>query len=93
MVGIPYHRRWWKLAGEEDEKLRESAIETKKGGSSIAVVAQSTTHPIDAYRGGQVICLTLEDSTAFVEGTSTSDVHLLPKTGPDMYRKWKTEGS
>jgi hypothetical protein len=36
-----------KLAGEEDEKLRHSPIETKKGRSAIAVAAQITTsHPV-----------------------------------------------
>jgi hypothetical protein len=31
-----------------------------------------------------------QHGTAVVEGTSTSDVRLLIKTGPDIYRKWKT---
>ena len=43
MVGILYYIRRLKLVGEEDEKLRDSAIETKKGRSAIAVAAQITT--------------------------------------------------
>jgi hypothetical protein len=45
------------------------------------------------YCRGQVVTPASQDSTAVVEGTSTSDVLLLLKTGPDMYLKWKTEGS
>jgi hypothetical protein len=43
LVGILFHIRRLKLAGEEDEKLRDAAMETKKGRSAIAVVAQIST--------------------------------------------------
>jgi hypothetical protein len=43
LVGILYYIRRLKLAGEEDEKLRHSAIGTKKGRSAIAVAAQIAT--------------------------------------------------
>jgi hypothetical protein len=52
LVGILYYIRRLKLVGEEDEKLRDSAIETKKGRSAIAVAAQITTEP-----GKAVECL------------------------------------
>jgi hypothetical protein len=39
---------------------------------------------------GQVVTAASQDSVDVVEGISTSDVLLLLKTGPDMYREWKT---
>ena len=41
---------------------------------------------------GQVVTPGSQDSTAVVEGTSTSDVLLLLKTGLRYVPKWKTEG-
>jgi hypothetical protein len=46
--------------------------------------------PRDPERRRQVVTPASQESTAVVEGTGTSDVLLLLKTGPDMYRKWKT---
>jgi hypothetical protein len=43
LVGILYYIRHWRLADEEGEKLRDSAMKTKKGRSVIAVAAQITT--------------------------------------------------
>jgi hypothetical protein len=48
LVGILYYIRRLKPVGEEDEKLRDSAIETKKGRSAIAVAAQITTQGLCA---------------------------------------------
>jgi hypothetical protein len=48
LVGILYYIRRLKLAGEEHEKLRDSALETKKGRSAIAVAAQITTRTEDS---------------------------------------------
>jgi hypothetical protein len=41
---------------------------------------------------GQGVTPASQDSTAVVEGTSTSDVLLLLKTGLRYVPKWKTEG-
>ena len=41
---------------------------------------------------GQVVTPASQDSTAVVEGTGTSDVPLLLKTGLRYIPKWKTEG-
>jgi hypothetical protein len=44
--------------------------------------------PVQCRR--QVVTPASQDSTAVVEGTSASDVLFLLKTGPDIYREWKT---
>jgi hypothetical protein len=58
--------------------------------STAQAIARPTLLENDGGCRGQVVTPASQDSTAVVEGTSTSDVLLLLKTGPDMYRKWKT---
>jgi hypothetical protein len=78
---------------DDDDSSEEDDEPVEEKGRQNAVFYKFFDHLGDnLYCRGQVVTPASQDSTAVVEGTSTSDVLLLLKTGLRYVPKWKTEG-